>query len=117
MRSGTTISGVYNTFMKWSRPEQKEAQFKAAEDVQKWLAEDRNVPVPVAAAVGSNLFDHGYLYPSSLLNIQREDLALLNMSPPHRNILFNKLQPQSGTPQNDKSKEPSSRLTTQAQFR
>jgi hypothetical protein len=94
-----------------------EEAFKTAEDIQKWLTEDRNVPAPVAAAVASILFDEGYLYPSSLLNIQREDLGLLNICPPHRNMLFNKLQLLSDAAQDDNSKESPSRMTTQAQFR
>lgn len=71
-----------------------EEQFKTAESVQKWLAEDRNVPPPVAAAVASALFDGDYVFSSSLLNIPRADLDSLNISPPHRNVLFNKLQQQ-----------------------
>jgi hypothetical protein len=72
-----------------------EEEFKTAESIEKWLAEDRGLPASVAAAVASALFDGDYVFPSSLLNIPRADLQPLNISPPHRNVLFNKLQQQS----------------------
>ena len=75
-----------------------EKEFKTAEDVQKWLSEDRNVPASVTVAVASTLFEGGCVYPSSLLNIQREDLGSLGISPPRRNVLFNKLQQQQQQP-------------------
>ena len=87
---GITNSSIYQ-YLQSARTKMEE-EFKTAEDVQKWLAEDRNVPLPVATAVASTLFVGGYWYPSSLLNIQREDLSSLDISPPHRNTLFNKLQ-------------------------
>lgn len=71
---------------------QMEEPFETADSVQKWLVEDRNVPASVAVAVATTLLDGKYFFQSSLLNIPRADLALLNMSPPNRNILFNKLQ-------------------------
>ena len=72
----------------------EEEPFKSAEAVQEWLATDRNVPVPVAAAVAATLKTNGYDYPSTLLNIRRADLDSLNISPPHGNLLFNKLRQQ-----------------------
>ena len=69
-----------------------EEEFKTVDDVQKWLSEERNVPTPVATSVATTLFASGYVYPSTLLNIHWGDLLLLNLSPPHRSMLFNKLQ-------------------------
>ena len=71
-----------------------EEAFKAAKEVEKWLGEERNVPVPVAAAVAPALFELGYIYPSTLLNIPRDDLSRTIITPPYQNLLFNKLQQQ-----------------------
>ena len=70
--------------------------FETPEAIQAWLVEARHVPAPVAAAVASTLFDAGYVYPVTLLNIVRQDLDVLatRISPPHRNALFNRLQEQ-----------------------
>ena len=51
-----------------------EEPFETEEDLQKWLVEERNVPVPVAVAVARTLKDVGYVYPSSLLNITQANL-------------------------------------------
>lgn len=71
---------------------EEEECFLDAAALEKWLAEERKIPALVRSAAASVLFKAGYIFPSSLLNIQREDLNSLNLSPPHRNVLFNKLQ-------------------------
>eukprot|EP00978_Attheya_sp_CCMP212_P004409 scaffold9635_cov85-Attheya_sp.AAC.1 len=75
-----------------------EEPFETLEDLQKWLVDERMVPPPVASKVAGVLLDAGYVYRSSLIHIQRSDLASLNISPPHRNTLFNKLQLQEHQP-------------------
>ena len=70
-----------------------ETEFKTAEQVEKWLVEERNVPAKVAAATATILFENNFVYPSALLNLPREHLASLDMiSPAHGNLLYNKLQ-------------------------
>lgn len=71
-----------------------EEEFTTFENVQKWLVDDRGVPERVAVKVAQTLFEGGYIYPSSLLNIRWIDLDSLQISPPHKNILLNKLQQQ-----------------------
>ena len=82
---------------------EEEKQFATSEDVQKWLSDHRKVPSVVAAKVAQTLFEVGYTYPSSLLNIQRDDLNLPQIIRPHRNVLFNKLQQQPQPQQQEAS--------------
>ena len=66
-----------------------EEEFKTAESLQKWLVEDRQVPQVVAKDVASPLFDGGYVFPSSLLNIPLELLGSLDITVPFRSrVLF-----------------------------
>ena len=71
-----------------------EEEFRTSENVKKWLVDTRNVPESVAAKVAPALFEGEYIYPSTLLNIQRNDLISLHISGPNKNLLFNKLQQQ-----------------------
>ena len=68
--------------------------FESSDSVEKWLVEEREIPTSVAATVAKTLFDAGYVFSASLLNMPRADLDVLDMTRPHRNILFNKLQEQ-----------------------
>ena len=78
-----------------------EEEFFTFENVQKWLVDDRGVLEKVAVQVAPTLFEGGYIYPSSLLYISRNDLELLQISRPHKNVLFNKLQQQQQMDVND----------------
>ena len=81
-----------------------EKKFTNFDNLQKWLVDNREVPEPVAVEVAPTLFAHGYIYPSSLLNIEMNDLnELKQISRPHKNILFNKLQQQQQQQQDGKS--------------
>ena len=75
-----------------------EEEFTTPENVRKWLVDDRRVPEQVAGTVAPTLFEGGYIYPSSLVRITRNDLDSLDISPPHKNVLFNKLQQQQQQP-------------------
>ena len=76
-----------------------EEEFKTAESLQKWLVEDRQVPQVVAKDVASPLFDGGYVFPSSLLNITMEDLVSEGITGPNKNVLFNTLKEPGPIPQ------------------
>ena len=71
-----------------------EEEFTTPENVRKWLVNDRRVPEQVAGTVAPTLFEGSYIYPSLLVRITRNDLDSLDISPPHKNVLFNKLQQQ-----------------------
>ena len=71
-----------------------EEEFRTPEDAKKWLVDTRNVPESVAAKVAPALFEGEYVYPSTLLNIDKNDLISLHISAPNKNLLFNKLQQQ-----------------------